>query len=392
MSFQNEERHKQIMKIFRRSKNGGHSEDLLPGYPLDPGVFKFSRDYNWLYFMVGFEGRDSLVKVSADGGEPKYVIRKKAMVTGFSVGENAVAYTLESPDCPGDVYFFKNPSPKNAHENDNRLTSFNAKFLSKRTLSKPQEIWLDRPDGTRIQGWYMLPEGYKKGNKYPWVVQVHGGPHVMWGYSWWHEFQSMCSRGYGVYFSNPRGSDGYGHDFKGAIHLKWGEEDSQDILAGADKMVELGLADPSNLFLTGGSFGGFMTGWIVTHDHRFNAVAAQRGVYNFVSMYGASDALTLIEWEFDTLPWKNTELLWDRSPLKYVENVQTPVMIIHSELDFRVGISQAEEFFTALKRCGKKAVFVRYPREGHELSRSGEPRHRVDRINKIIDWFDEHRQ
>jgi len=386
MSFQNTDRHKQIMKIFRLRMDSGKKEDILPDYSLDPGLFKFSKDDKWLYFIVSFEGRDSIVRVSEDGGVPEFVLRKDGMVTGFDLGENGIAYTFESPDSPGDLYFLKNLSP----EKEKRLTQINKKFFNKHSISKPHEIWLDRPDGTRVQGWYMLPEGYKKGKRYPWIIQVHGGPHIMWGYSWWHEFQSMCARGYGVYFSNPRGSEGYGHEFKGAIQFKWGEEDSQDILAGADKMVELGLADPSNLFLTGGSFGGFMTGWIVTHDHRFNAVVAQRGVYNFVSMYGASDALTLIEWEFDTLPWQNTELLWDRSPLKYVANVQTPVMIIHSELDFRVGISQAEEFFTALKRSGKEAVFVRYPREGHELSRSGEPRHRVDRIEKIIEWFDKH--
>jgi len=402
LSFQNKNRHQQIMKIFRKSIADGTIENLLPDYSLDPGMFKLSSDGKKLYFLVGFEGRDSLACLNTQGGEPEVVIRNDGMVTGFSLCEDLIACTYESPDCPGDLYLYfsdlslkKTPKKKLPKQTvslpkSQRLTTLNEEIFQNRVVSYPKEIWLERPDGLKIQGWYMLPKGYENGKKYPWIIQVHGGPHVMWGYSWWHEFQAMCDRGYGVYFSNPRGSEGYGHDFKGAIHKKWGEKDSGDILAGADKMVEMGLADPSNLFLTGGSFGGFMTGWIVTHDHRFQAVAAQRGVYNFVSMYGASDALTLVEWEFDTLPWKNTELLWDRSPLKYVENVTSPVLIIHSELDFRVGISQAEEFYTALKRCRKKAKFIRYPREGHELSRSGEPEHRVDRINKIIEWFDEH--
>lgn len=395
LSFQNTDRYKQRMKIRRLPADGGAPEELLPGYDLDPHYFQLDDDGKWIYFAVSYMGRDSVARVPADGGgEPEFVVRFDGMVREYHLLGGRLLYSAEAPDMPADLFVLPVTGGGGAASepvlHGRRLTRANETFLKKRSLSMPQEIWLDRPDGTRVQGWYMLPDGYRKGRRYPWVVQVHGGPHIMWGWSFWHEFQSMCSRGYGVYFSNPRGSDGYGSEFKGAIHLKWGDEDSQDILAGIDRMVEMGLADPERLFLTGGSFGGFMTGWIVTHDHRFKAVVAQRGVYNFISMYGASDALTLIEWEFDTLPWKNTELLWDRSPLKYVQNVTTPTLVLHSEQDFRVGISQAEEFYTALKREGKVACLVRYPREGHELSRSGEPKHRVDRINRIIGWFDEH--
>ncbi|MCD4655621.1 S9 family peptidase, partial [bacterium] len=354
MSFLNTNRFQQKIRILRIPVEGGKSEDILGDYDLDPGMFQFDENGKYLYFTVGYQGRDSIARIAADGGEPEYVVRDDGMVTGFHLVKSSLIYGYESPDTPSEIRM-KKLSQVLASGKTRQLTKLNNKFLKKRSLSLPEEVWLDRPDGFKIQGWYMLPHGYEEGKKYPWIVQVHGGPHVMWGYSWWHEFQSMCARGYGVYFSNPRGSDGYGHEFKGAIHKKWGEEDSRDILAGIDRMVELGLADPNKLFLTGGSFGGFMTGWLVTHDTRFKAAVAQRGVYNFVSMYGASDALTLIEWEFDTLPWKNTELLWDRSPLKYVENVTTPTMIIHSEQDYRVGISQAEEFYIALKRCGKKA-------------------------------------
>lgn len=405
MSFQNTRRYQQRMRLMRVPVAGGAVEDMLgDDFDLDPSVFQFDDAGEYLYFAISYKGRDSIARLPVNGGEMEYVVRDNGMVTGFNLQGTRIIYSWESPELPGEILIKSlNPRVKagvgaTVSPDDlplvsgkvKQLTSLNKAFLKKRSLSLPQEVWIDRPDGTRIQGWYMLPHGYEEGKKYPFVVQVHGGPHVMWGWSWWHEFQSMCAKGYGVYFSNPRGSHGYGHAFKGAIHKEWGEKDSLDILAGADLMVEMGVADADRLYLTGGSFGGFMTGWLVTHDHRFKAAVAQRGVYNFISMYGASDALTLVEWEFDTLPWKNTELLWDRSPLKYVENVTTPTMVLHSELDFRVGISQAEEFYTALKRCGKEACFVRYPREGHELSRSGEPLHRVDRINKIIGWFDEH--
>ncbi len=385
VSFQAEELYKQRMLLKRIPATGGKSETVIPGYDLDIMSFQLSSDGKWIYFGVGREGREIICRVSVGGGQPEDIICEDGFAGSFHLVDDTIVYRFESPAIPSDI-FWKRISDDTVR----RVTRINDKFLKSRALSLPVEIWLDRPDGTRVQGWFMKPHGYRKGKRYPWVVQVHGGPHIMWGFSWAHEYQAMCARGYGVYFSNPRGSEGYGSEFKGAIHMKWGEEDSQDILAGADEMIQRKLADPKRLYLTGGSFGGFMTAWIIGHDNRFKAAAAQRGVYNFISMYGASDALTLIEWEFETLPWKNTDFLWDRSPLKYVENITTPLMIIHSENDFRVGISQAEELFVALKRLEKDARLVRYPREGHELSRSGEPRHRVDRINKIVDWFELH--
>ncbi len=386
LSFSARDVFKQRLSIRRMPSEGGASTELMPGFDYDPHYFDLSEDGSRIYFIFGQNGRQHIWSIAADGsGGMTQITTGDRMINGFSTGGNTLVYSAEAPDMPSDLFCSDLQGA-----NEKRLTFVNRAFLKKRWLSMPHEVWLDRPDGKRVQVWYMLPHGHIPGTPCKWVVQVHGGPHIMWGWSWWHEFQSMCSKGYGVYFSNPRGSEGYGSAFKGAIHLKWGDEDMGDILAGADRMVEMGLADPKRLYLTGGSFGGFMTAWIVGHDDRFKAAVAQRGVYNFISMYGSSDALTLIEWEFDTLPWDNTDLLWDRSPLKYVRNVKTPLMIIHSEQDFRVGIAQADELFTALKRLGCDAEFVRFPREGHELSRSGEPRHRVERINRIIGWFDRH--
>jgi dipeptidyl aminopeptidase/acylaminoacyl peptidase len=411
LSFQNKEKHQQRMKIRRIPFSGGAPEEVLPDFDFDPHGFELDENGEWLYFIISYHGRDSIARAHVSGGTPEIIARFDGMIDNFHMLKDRIIYVAEAPDIPSDLFMIdlkksdninlQIKSSRKTHEAINapfseknttkiRLTNLNRKLIDRRNISTPQEVWINRPDGYSIQGWYMLPDNFKKGWKFPWIVQIHGGPHIMWGYSFWHEFQAMCGRGYGVYFSNPRGSDGYGSKFKGSIHLNWGDEDSKDILAGIDKIVEIGLADPDRLFVTGGSFGGFMTAWIVTHDSRFKAAVAQRGVYNFLSMYGASDALTLVEWEFDTLPWENSDLLWHRSPLKYVKNVTTPTMIIHSEQDFRVGISQAEEFYTALRREGKKTCLVRYPREGHELSRSGEPKHRVDRINRIIDWFDQH--
>ncbi|MHC5037947.1 MAG: alpha/beta hydrolase family protein, partial [Planctomycetota bacterium] len=241
-----------------------------------------------------------------------------------------------------------------------------------------------------IQGWVMRARGGKDRSGGKLAVEVHGGPHIMWGYDFWHEFQVLASAGYTVFFCNPRGSGGYGLKFKGMLYRKWGENDSKDILAGVDKMVEMGLADPKKLYLAGGSYGGFMTAWIVTHDDRFQAAVAQRGVYNLLSMYNGSDAQCLLDWEFDTAPWDDPMLLVKHSPVHYADRVKTPVMIMHAECDFTATIPSAEEFYNALKRNGVDTVFVRYPREGHELSRSGEPAHRVDRIGRIVEWFEDH--
>jgi dipeptidyl aminopeptidase/acylaminoacyl peptidase len=385
LSFQGSELFKQRMKLRRLPVDGGHFEELLSGFDYDVYAFEFDPAGERIVLNTPLHGSECIQAVGMNGGEPEMILAGPRMLGPFSIRNGTLAYRVEAPDIPSDIFC---SDPDGA--NEKRLTDINKKILKNKALSMPEEVWIDRPDGLRIQGWIMLPHGYRRNKKCPWVVQVHGGPHIMWGYSWWHEFQAMCGKGYGVFYCNPRGSEGYGSEFKGAIHLKWGEKDCEDILAGADLVVSRGLADKKRLYLTGGSFGGFMTAWIVTRDHRFRAAAAQRGVYNLVSMYGASDALTLLEWEFDTLPWRNTEILWDHSPLKYVENVSTPLMIIHSEQDYRVGISEAEELYTALKRLGKEAEFIRYPREGHELSRSGEPKHRVDRINRIIGWFDRH--
>ena len=385
MCFQAEDLPRQRMILQRVPVQGGAVEKLTESFDYDPHSMQLSPDGAQLFFGASKEGAERIFSMPSQGGKITEIIAGKFMAAEFHIAGNTLAFRYESPEVPSDIF-----TTDLTGKNLTRLTEINKKFLSKRSLSIPEEVWYTRPDGFKIQGWTMRPHGYEPGKKYPWIVEVHGGPHVMWGYSFWHEFQSMCGQGYGVFFCNPRGSDGYGGDFKKAIHLAWGEEDSQDILAGADLMVSQGLADPDRLYLTGGSFGGFMTAWLVGHDHRFKAAVAQRGVYNMISMYGASDANTLIEWEFDTVPWENFQLLWDRSPLKYVKNVQTPLMIIHSENDFRAGAPTADEMYTALRRLGKEAEYVRYPREGHELSRSGEPKHRVDRINRMIGWFNRH--
>lgn len=341
-----------------------------------------------LYFISLEKGSAFLYQLELDSKEYRQLTEKGGAVLEYSLApsNDKIACIITKPDIPSDLYVYdiKGKSLQ-------RQTKINDKFLRKKAISLPEELWWKTDDGMTIQGWVMKPINFDAQSKYPCIVEIHGGPHVMWGNTFWLEFQIMTSRGYVVFFCNPRGSEGYGTDFKGATYQNWGVDDSKDIMQGLGHVIKLGFVDQDNLFITGGSYGGFMTAWIIGHDNRFKAAVAQRGVYNLTSFYGCSDAQLLIEWEFDTFPWENPELLWKHSPLAYAPAIKTPLLIIHSELDYRAPINTAEELFTALKKLNRDVLFVRYPREGHELSRSGEPNHRVDRLERIVSWFDKYK-
>jgi Dipeptidyl aminopeptidases/acylaminoacyl-peptidases len=204
----------------------------------------------------------------------------------------------------------------------------------------------------------------------------------------WHEWQVAAARGYVVFFCNPRGSEGYGELWRDAIRGNWGEADAPDILAGIDALVARGYIDPNRIGVTGGSYGGYMTAWLIGHDDRFACAVAARGVYNLLTQHSTSDAHELIEIEFGGFPWELYEELWDHSPLAHAHKIKTPLLLLHSELDYRVPISEAEQLFAILRRQKKVVELVRYPREGHELTRSGEPRHRADHMRRTLEWFD----
>ena len=195
-----------------------------------------------------------------------------------------LAYVVSAPDIPADLYV---AGPEG--EDERRCTEINAAFLSERWLSTPQEVRYTRPDGTQIQGWVMHPPGFSPQAQYPLAVEIHGGPHAMWGNTFWHEFQVIAGRGYVVFFCNPRGSDGYGQAFRDASHARWGEADAGDILAGVTGLVKQGIIDEDRMAITGGSYGGYMTAWIIGHDKRFAAAVSQRGVYELVGFYGVTD-------------------------------------------------------------------------------------------------------
>lgn len=372
----------QNAKLAIVSVTGGEPRLLTESFDANVLSYRWDTDGQSICLTSPQWGNVGLYRVSLDG-QTRQLVSGNRTVLSFDVSAGCLAYVVTAPDMPADLFV----SDLQGGE-ERRCTEVNADFLAERWLSIPQEIRYTRPDGTQIQGWIMHPPDFDPKNKYPLAVEIHGGPHAMWGNTFWHEFQVIAGRGYVVFFCNPRGSDGYGQVFQDSIHGRWGEADADDILAGVNGLLKQGYVDEGRLVVTGGSYGGFMVAWLIGHDRRFAAAVSQRGVYELVGFYGVTDIPRFIESEFDAAPWQDVQTLWKYSPLAHVEQIHTPLLILHSELDFRVPISTGEQLFVALKRLKREVAMVRYPREGHELSRSGEPQHRVDRIQRIVGWFD----
>ncbi len=367
------------------------------GYEVAP---QWGPDDETLYFATPDEGRTALWHVPGDGSEDPERLLRPETVSGATIGgdegagpgEVAVAFAASEWDHPGDVF---------AHDawsgETTRLTELNGGYLADRAVVEPEEVRFES-DGTEIQGWVLTPPGFdpdaagaSADESFPLAVEVHGGPHAMWSTSgtMWHEFQTLAARGYVVFWSNPRGSSGYGEAFMQAIERDWGEVTLSDLMAGIEAVADREYVDETNAFLTGGSFGGFMTAWTVGRTDYFRAAVSQRGVYDLTGFYGSTDgAYKLVEGDFDTVPSEDPEWLWEQSPTGHAHEVETPTLLIHSEDDTRTPICTAELYHRLLRTNGVDTRFVRYPREGHELSRSGEPAHIVDRIERIVRWFD----
>jgi dipeptidyl aminopeptidase/acylaminoacyl peptidase len=368
--------------------------DLTDVLDRSTGAFKWSPDGKYLYFTLLKDGAVNLWRCKAPASPRTQEIELDQLtdadheITSFDVtNDGRVVFIACTPQDPSALFML------DARGRTVALYQPNVKLLGEMMLGEVEEIRYES-DGRFIQGWLIRPPGFSPRKKYPMIVQMHGGPHVMWGAalrSMWHEFQAMAGAGYAVFYCNPRGSDGYGRDFHHSNRGDWGDGPMRDVLAGVDLLVERDYIDGKRLCLTGGSYAGYLTAWIVGRDHRFVAACAQRGVYNLVSMRNTSDIPFFNDRETGSItPWDDVEALWRMSPISLVPNVQTPLLIEHSELDYRVPIEQGEQLFQALRLMKKKVKMIRWPREGHELSRAGEPKHRLQRIESIIEWFNEH--
>ncbi len=245
----------------------------------------------------------------------------------------------------------------------------------------------------QVDYWVMKPTTYQEGQKYPLLLEIHGGPSAMWGpgeTTMWHEFQYFCSKGYGVIYSNPRGSGGYGLDFLSGNVNDWGTGPSGDVLTALDKTVMEGWADTSKLLITGGSYAGYLTAWIISHDKRFKAACSQRGVYDLSTFFGEGNAWRLVPNYFGGYPWEPRvkEILVRESPITYVQNITTPYIIFHGSNDRRTGFVQSEMMFRSLKVLGRPVEYVIHPGATHEITRSGDNRQRIDQMLRTFEFFE----
>lgn len=348
----------------------------------------FSPDNKKLYFTAGSEGDIPLYAYDLKKGEITTVLEGDKGVNDFALAGKKIVMAVSTFDNPWEVYSMDIKGGDLI-----AVTHFNTDWLKEKIVTPLSEYWITRPDGTRVQYWVMQPVGFKQGMKYPTILEIHGGPSAMWGpsgYGMWHEFQLLASWGYGVVFSNPRGSGGYGDAFKKGNYRDWGHGPANDILAALDDATNKnGWMDTDQLFVTGGSYAGYMVAWLVTQDHRFKAANAQRGVYDLTTFMGEGNAWRLVPTHFG-YPWEAgvQEILDRNSPITFVDQIRTPLLIMHSDQDLRTGTIQSEMLYKSLKALDKPVEYVRYPGEGHELSRSGNPLRMMDRLARFIEFFE----
>jgi dipeptidyl aminopeptidase/acylaminoacyl peptidase len=345
----------------------------------------WSSDGRWLTFAAEDRGALSIYRVGAVGGAPpERIIGGNRLVTGLSGSGDgrSLAFTATDPVHPAEVFIAGADGG-----GERQLSDLNRTWLEQVALSSPQHFTYER-EGVQIDGWVMAPAA-STAERWPALLNIHGGPHAQYGDGFFDEFQVYAGAGYAVVYTNPRGSQGCGEAFTGAVIRDWGGVDYGDVMTGLDEALRRhGEIDTARLGVMGGSYGGFLTSWIVGHTDRFKAACSERAVNDQWGMFGSSDIGHLFNAvELGALPWENLGEYVERSPISYAKNITTPLLILHAEEDLRCPVAQAEQLFVALKRLGREVLFVRFPDENHEMSRSGKPRHRLARFRFILDWF-----
>jgi dipeptidyl aminopeptidase/acylaminoacyl peptidase len=368
------------------SAAGGGVRNLTADWSLDPSRPTWSADGKTIYVNAEINGNEHLFAMPVAGGPVRQVTAGERELRGFtfSADGRTLAYTASDITHGTDLYVTPLASAA-----ERRLTTVNDSLFKQVTLIPADTFWFSGVGGLKIEGWLMKPYGYQPGKRYPLVLSIHGGPHSNYGNVLFPEFQMLAGQGYWTLFTNPRGSTGYGHDFTYATRGRWGTEDYQDLMQAVDVAIARakGGVDTTRMAVLGGSYGGFMTNWIVGHTNRFRVAQTDRSIFNWYSWYGSSDAQGLTDYEFNGAPWESDSLYRVLSPMKYAANIQTPMLIVHSEDDKRVPITDAEQLFMSLRKRGVPAEFVRYPRSFHGLSRTGPPWLLVDRLERIRTWF-----
>ena len=353
-------------------------------YGAYPNTPVWSEDSKALFFNANIEGRSGLAKIDLETQKIRQLQKGERVVRGLSGAGGRFVFTAETPVTPGELFY------RDGRGKETKLSSLNEAFLEKYRIAEVSKVQKAKAKGgPRVPYWVVQPEKPRKDNAL--VLQVHGGPHSNYGYSFYLEFHLLASAGYTVVYGNPRGSSSYGADFTSAMLGGYGTVDADDVLAIARTAKKNHTDEGAPMHLTGGSYGGFMTNWLVGHTDEFRSAVTQRSICNWLSFYGTSD----IGYKFSDVqvagnPWEHTDKLWAQSPLRYAPEVNTPLLILHAEEDHRCPIEQAEQLYVALKKLGKETTFIRFPGEGHELSRAGRPDRRVARLEAIVAWFEDH--
>lgn len=354
---------------------------------------RWSADGRRIFFLAADGATNQLGMIDAAGGPVTVLTSGRLEIFGYAIDrtETTAVIAASDPTDPGDLWQLRRDA-EGRFVDVRRLTAVNDELLSAVEVSLPERFEYEGADGWPVEGWVMRPAGFREGERYPTILQIHGGPHGAYGEAFFHEFQVLAAEGFALVFTNPRGSQGYGQRFTSATHHDWGGKDFEDIMRGLETaLARYPFLDAERLGVAGGSYGGFMTNWVIGHTDRFKAAVTMRSISNHLSQWGTSDlAFMKGFWEFPGDPWENPTWYWDHSPLAYVEKITTPLLILHSDNDLRCPIPEGEQLFAALKKLRREVTFVRFPGESHDLSRNGKPQHRLERLRWIVRWMVDH--
>jgi dipeptidyl aminopeptidase/acylaminoacyl peptidase len=366
----------------------GTSKDIISiPYDRNKNNFVWSQNEAYLYFTSQANGGTIINRLDIKTKKITPLTKTDSGISSFDIVNSVLAYSKSQVSNPSELYL-ANAEAKN----EKKISNYNDWVLSKK-LSFPEKKSFVNDLGLTVEYWVMKPTNFKEGTKYPVLLEMHGGPAAMWGpgeESMWHEFQYFCSKGYGIVYANPRGSGGYGLDFLQGNINDWGKGPASDVLTALDKTVDLSWADSSKLMITGGSYAGYLTAWIISHDKRFKVACAQRGVYDLTTFFGEGNAWRLVPNYFGGYPWepKVKETLTRESPFTYVENITTPFIIFHGANDRRTGFVQGEMMYRSLKVLGRPVEYVVHPGATHEITRAGDNRQRMDQMLRTYEFFE----